>query len=277
MDIDKAALGKPVDLRERETVSGSGERVVSIWRASALAVGAISSRDGGRIQAHSVNSVGDNIFFHICYKKRTKWNILINVYWEWKIVQEHRRTVFEKTLESPLDSKEIKPVNPKGNQPWKFTGRTDAKAPIFWPPDMKSWLIGKDPDAGRDWGQEERGDRGWDGWMASPTQWTWVWANSGRWWRTWKPGVLQSMGSQRAGHDLATEQQSCFLCGIQIPGSAPSGDRRNCFMLGVGHVGRRGISDGLCWMLWDSFLPYIHLLVISALGVCRNVSPKNEE
>ena len=61
--------------------------------------------------------------------------------------------------------------------------------------------------------------------------------------------MLQSMGSQRAGHDLATEQQSCFLCGIQIPGSAPSGDRRNCFMLGVGRVGRRGISDGLCWML----------------------------
>ena len=55
--------------------------------------------------------------------------------------------------------------------------------------------------------------------------------------------MLQSMGSQRAGHDLVTEQQSCFLCGIQIPGSAPSADRRNCFMLGVGRVGRRGISD----------------------------------
>ena len=65
--------------------------------------------------------------------------------------------VLEKTLESSLDSKEIKPVNPKGNQPWTFIGRTDAEAPILWPPDKKSWLIGKDPDAGKDWGQEEKG------------------------------------------------------------------------------------------------------------------------
>ena len=61
--------------------------------------------------------------------------------------------VLEKTLESPLDSKQIKPVDPKGNQPWIFTGRTDAEAqtPILWPPDAKSWLTGKDPDAGKDW------------------------------------------------------------------------------------------------------------------------------
>ena len=65
--------------------------------------------------------------------------------------------VLEKTLQNPLDSKEIKPVNPKGNQPWIFTGRTDAEAPILWPPDAKSWLIGKDPDAGKDWRQEEKG------------------------------------------------------------------------------------------------------------------------
>ena len=65
--------------------------------------------------------------------------------------------VLEKNLESPSDSKEIKPVHPKGNQPWIFIGRTDAEAPILWPPDMKSWLIGKDPDAGKDWGQEEKG------------------------------------------------------------------------------------------------------------------------
>ena len=64
-----------------------------------------------------------------------------------------------KTFESPLDSKETKPVNPKGIQPWIFTGRTDAEAeaPILWPPDAKGWLIGKDPDAGKDWGQEEKG------------------------------------------------------------------------------------------------------------------------
>ena len=67
--------------------------------------------------------------------------------------------VLEKILESPLDSKEIKPVNPKGNQPWIFMGRTDAEAetPILWPPDTKSWLIGKYPDARKDWGQEEKG------------------------------------------------------------------------------------------------------------------------
>ena len=67
--------------------------------------------------------------------------------------------VLEKTLESLLDSKEIKAVNPKGNQPWIFFGRTDAEteASILWSPDMKSWLIGKDPDAGKDWGQEEKG------------------------------------------------------------------------------------------------------------------------
>ena len=67
--------------------------------------------------------------------------------------------VLEKTLESPLDCREIRPVHPKGNQSWVFIGRTDAEAetPILWPPDAKSWLIGKDPDAGRDWGQEKKG------------------------------------------------------------------------------------------------------------------------
>ena len=67
--------------------------------------------------------------------------------------------VLEKTLNSPLDYKEIKPVHPKGNQPWIVIGRTEAEAeaPIFWPPDAKSQLIGKDPDAGKDWRQEEKG------------------------------------------------------------------------------------------------------------------------
>ena len=66
--------------------------------------------------------------------------------------------VLEKTLESHLDYKEIQPVHPKGNQFWIFIGRTDAKAeaPILWPPDAKSWLIGKDPDTGKDWGQKEK-------------------------------------------------------------------------------------------------------------------------
>ena len=111
------------------------------------------------------------------------------------------------TLESPLDSKEIKQISPKGNQPWIFIGRTDAEtgAPIFWPPDAKNQLTGKDPDAGKDWGQEGKGsDRGWFGWTASPpTQWSWVWANSRRQWRTGKPGMLQSTGSQTVGHDFS--------------------------------------------------------------------------
>ena len=73
------------------------------------------------------------------------------------------------------------PVNSKGNQSWIFIGRIDAEAPILWPLDAKSRLTGKDPDAGQDWGQEENGDdRGLDDWMASLTQQTWVWANSGR-------------------------------------------------------------------------------------------------
>ena len=80
--------------------------------------------------------------------------------------------VLEKTLESPLDSKKIKPVNPEGNQSWIFIGRTDAEAetPILWPHDVKNWLIGKDPDAGQDWRQEEKGTTedemvGWHHWL----------------------------------------------------------------------------------------------------------------
>ena len=115
--------------------------------------------------------------------------------------------VLEKTLESPLHNK-IKPVNPKGNQPWIHIGRTDmeAEAPILWPPNVKSQFIGKDPNAGKDWGQEKVGDRGWEGWMASGTQWTRVWANSGRERKTGKPDKLQSMESQRVGQALATER-----------------------------------------------------------------------
>ena len=114
--------------------------------------------------------------------------------------------VLEKTLESPLNCKEIKPVHPKGNRSWILIGKTNAEAetPILWPPDGKNWLIGKDPDAGKDWKWEEKG-RTEDCWMVSLTQWTWVWVGSGSWWWTGKPCVLQSMGSQRVGHSWATE------------------------------------------------------------------------
>ena len=112
--------------------------------------------------------------------------------------------MLEKTLESPLDFKEIKPVSPKGNQSWLFIGRTDTEAPILWPSDEKSWLCG------RPWCWErlkaggEGSDRGWDGWMASLTRWTWVWASFRSWWWIGKPGVLQSIGSQRVRHDWTT-------------------------------------------------------------------------
>ena len=116
--------------------------------------------------------------------------------------------MLEKTLVSPLDSKEIKPVNPKGNQSWIFIGRTDAEAeaPILWPPDTKNWLIGKDPDTGKDWRWEEKGTTedemvGWhhrfDGQEFEQV-----------------PGVgdgqgslacCSPLGSQRVGQDWATE------------------------------------------------------------------------
>ena len=108
----------------------------------------------------------------------------------------------EKTL-----NKEIKPVNPKGNQPWIFIGKRcwSSKILATWCEEPTHWK--------RPWfwerlrGRSEGSDRGWDGWMASLTQWTWVWANSGRQWSIGKPCVLQSVRSQRVGHDLATEQQ----------------------------------------------------------------------
>ena len=96
-----------------------------------------------------------------------------------------------------LDCKEIKPVNPKGNQSWIFIEKTDAESetPILWPPDAKNWLTGKDPDAGKDWRQEEKGmtEDEMVGWHHR-LKWTWVWASSGSWWWTGKSGVLQSVG-----------------------------------------------------------------------------------
>ena len=136
--------------------------------------------------------------------------------WMWKMDHKESWTlknwcfwtvVLEKILESPLDCKEIQPINRKGNQSWIFIGRTDAEAetPILWPPDAKNWLLK------RPWCWErlkaggEGDDRGWDGWMASLTRWTWVWESSRSWWWTGKPGMLQSVGSQRVGHNWVTE------------------------------------------------------------------------
>ena len=114
--------------------------------------------------------------------------------------------VLEKTLESPLDYKEIQPVHPKGDQSWVFIGRTDAKAetPILWPPDAKSWLIWKIMMLGK---IEGRRRRGWQRmrWLYGITQWTWVWVDSGSWWWTGRPDMLWFMGLQRVRHDWATE------------------------------------------------------------------------
>ena len=116
--------------------------------------------------------------------------------------------VLEKTLESPLDCKEIQPVHSEGDQPWGFFGGNDAKGetPVLWPPHAKSWLIVKDSDAGRDWGQEEKGMTqdemaGWHHWLdGRESEWTQgVGDGQGR------PGTLLFMGLQRVGHDWATE------------------------------------------------------------------------
>ena len=110
--------------------------------------------------------------------------------------------VLEKTLKNPLDFKEIQPVHPEGAQSWIFIGRTDAEAetPIlatWW--ELTHW---KRPWCCERLKAEEEGDnRGWDGLMAPPTQWTWVWVNSRSWWWTGRPGMLQSMGLQRVRHD----------------------------------------------------------------------------
>ena len=118
-----------------------------------------------------------------------------------------RTVVLEKTLESPLDCREIQPVHPNGNQSWmsleglmlKLNINTLAtwckelthlKRPWYW----ERLKVGGEGD-----------NRGWDGWMVSPTQWTWVWVSSGSWWWTGRPGVLQSMELKRVGHDWVTE------------------------------------------------------------------------
>ena len=113
--------------------------------------------------------------------------------------------VLEKTLERSSNYKEVKPINPKGNQSWIFIGRTDAETPILWPRGVKNWLWKRLCCWERLKAGGEGDDRGQDGWMASPTWWTWVWEYSRSWWWTGNPGVLQFMGSQRVGHDWVTE------------------------------------------------------------------------
>ena len=119
--------------------------------------------------------------------------------------------VLEKTLENPLDWKEIKPINPQGNQSWIFIERTDAEteAPILWPLDAKNWLSVKDPMLGNTEDRRRRGQqrmRWWDGITDSMDMN--FWSSFRSWWWTGKPGMLQSMGSQRVRHKWATELNS---------------------------------------------------------------------
>ena len=121
--------------------------------------------------------------------------------------------VLENIFEHPLDCKEIQWIHPKGDESWVFIGRTDVEGPVLWPPDVKTWLSGTNPDAGKDWRQEEKGTTeddmvGWHHWL----RWTWAWASSGSLWWTGRPGVLQSMGSKRVGHNWATELSTIYAC-----------------------------------------------------------------
>ena len=120
--------------------------------------------------------------------------------------------VLEKTLEGPMNRKETKPINPKGNHSWLLHWKDwcwhwSINTLATWWEERTHWkrlMLGKTEAGG------EGGDRGWDGWMASLTQWTWVWANGRTQWRKGKPGVPQAMWSQVVRHDWMTEQQKAF-------------------------------------------------------------------
>ena len=159
-----------------------------------------------------------------CIVKAMVFPVVVYGCESWTIKKaEHWRICFwalvlEKTLESPLDCQEIKPVNPKGNQPWIFIGRTDAeaKAPILWPPYAKNWLIGKDPDARKDWRQEENGltEARWLDAITDSMDMSWsklqeMMKNREAWCAT----ILES---QRVRHNWVTEQHNNLLLGLFV-------------------------------------------------------------
>ena len=155
--------------------------------------------------------------------------------------------VLEKTLESPFDYKEIQPVHPKGDQSWVFTGRTDVEA------ETESWLICKDPDARKDWGQVEKGTTGWDGWMVSPTQWTWVLVNSRSWWWIEMPGMLRFLGWQRVVCDWVTELNWSIPGLIYYLGSIFPFDFLNDLFIDVSGIAK--FLNNIVLLLISSFRP----------------------
>ena len=192
--------------------------------------------------------------------------------------------VLEETLESPLGCKKLKP---EGSQPWIFTGifigRTDAEAeaPILWPLEAKNWLIRKDPDVGKRLKAGGEGDnRGWDGWMTSPTQWTWVWVNSGSWCWTGRPGVLWFMGLQSQTQlsdwtemnwnivEKAAGELSCHVVGNLT-------NLSRCVPAGLGHwlltegsqlIPTADYSDSASFLSFSSHVLSVHYIPALNLG-----------
>ena len=160
----------------------------------------LKSRDDFADKGPSTQSYGfsnSHVWMWELDHKPELWRIYSFELWCWR-----------RLLRAPWTAKKLKPVNLKGNQSWIFAEWADveAKAPIFWPPDVKNWQHWKRPWCWE--GLKVGGDgaeREWDGWMASPTQWAWVWASSGSWWWTGKPNLLQSVGSEMVGNDWVTE------------------------------------------------------------------------
>ena len=195
--------------------------------------------------------------------------------------------VLEKTLESPLDCKEIKPVNPEGYKSWMWKDwcwSWNYNTLDTWWEELTHWK--------RPWCWErlkaggEGDDRGWDGWMASLTWWTWVWASSGSRWWTGKPGMMLSMGSQRVGHDWVTEMnwiEQRSMCAYSVvsdswqpPGLHPASllcpwnfpgknMRVGCHFLLQGIFLTQGLNPSLlCLLHWQvDSLPVSHLGKIS--------------
>ena len=212
---------------------------------------------------------------NVCLVKAMVFPVVMYVCKSWTIKKAEcwRIDVFElwcrrRPLRVPWNCKEIQPVHPEGDQSWMFVGRTDAETetPILWPckelthwkrPWCWEWL-----GAGR-----EEDDRGWDGWMASPTRWTWVWVNTGNWWWTGRPGTLRFM-SQRVWTDWATELNwtECFTTGgHRVMWNSTEGAHNPHWKVGDGRMGQRcslqkcliaetasaAKSFQSCLILWD--------------------------